>query len=507
VFGFRRRIFKQTGTLCLIFSRFFVCAFILTLTSLPSNAVVDSWQNLLAQGDIYINQQKLIEAENCFRRAVKTVQHQKPNSEDKAKCMEKLAATLVLENKTEEGMNFYRKALNITEEQYGKYSPKLVPIFFALGSIFESEGDPKKAMDLYSKAVAINEKNYGAHSLTMADSLHRLGRANFGAGNIEQAEASYKQSLSILMEQPGLSSSKELENLLSDYGDLLKKNEALDKNLLSDFQKEILKDRHGFPAPTAGVPPSAWQKEIATQTTKSSQWQNNEEQQIILRGFKQPFTESTLEPTYKTVANVLRDQNHYKQGEDYYERMIAIDIKALGSNHPAVADDLTGLAMLYISQKRYAEAKPVLLKAMAIYQEVYGNDNLLVARTRQYLALVYTKLGDTESALALYAQAFKEAHTPLQPGNLEAARMLNELAYLYYSQGRLEDACTMYQWALASTKAAVGAQNILVAACLTDYANVLSSAGRNVEAKEMSNQATLISLEHDNKGIEKSNHE
>ena len=41
-----------------------------------------------------------------------------------------------------------------------------------------------------------------------------------------------------------------------------------------------------------------------------------------------------------------------KQREEFYERMIAIDVKSLGMNHPSTARDLTGLAYIYISGKK-----------------------------------------------------------------------------------------------------------------------------------------------------------
>lgn len=499
----------------------------------------ESWQAFLADGDNNLNQQKLFEAEGCYRQALKKVHHSPHTSDDVVKCLEKLAADLALENKTEEAVSYYHKSLGTLERSYGKNSSKLVPTLFALGSIFEAEGDPKIAMKFYRRALAINEQHYGPLSPAVADSLHHLGHATFAAGQPEQAESHYKSSLAILMKQPSLSSSAQLESLLNDYNDLLKKTDNSDKNLISDFQNQVLKDRRGFPVPTTAVPPStwqkqtkalsngtddqqnkeeqkillrdfqqpltsprlkvppsAWQKQINVLSDRTSDQQNNEEQQILLRGFKQPFSNSTLAPAYKTMTDDLYSQHSYKQGEDYYERMIAIDIKTVGPYHPAVADDLTGLALLCISEHRYAEAKPLLLRALSIYESVYGSDNLLVTRTRSSLAFVLNKLGETQESLSLYDQAFKRGRIFVDPNNLQTARMLNELGFLYYSQGKLEDARTVYQWALASTKGAVGERNILVAACLTDYANVLNSLGLTAKANEMQEEVREIEVSH-----------
>jgi tetratricopeptide (TPR) repeat protein len=476
-----------------LFVKVLFCYLIVLMLSTASTwASEKDWQVLLTEGDVDIQQQKLGQAEDCFSRALKEIEHEAHSNDDMVKCLQRLASTLELEDKTNDALPLYRKSLHILEQTYGKDSPKVVPTLFAFGSIFEAEGDPKIAMGYYRRALHINEKHYGPFSPGVAESLHHLGHATFSAGQTDEAETHYKSSLAILMKQPSLSSSEQLESLLSDYSDLLKKNDNSNQNLISDFQKEVLKDRSRFPIPTTAIPASSWQKQMTISSDKSYAEQNNEEQKVILRGFKQPLSSSTLAPAYKTISDDLYGQHSYKQGEDYYERMIAIDIKALGPYHPSVADDLTGLALLYISQQRYAEAEPLLRRALSIYESVYGSDNLLVTRTRSSLANVLNKLGQTKQAMALYGEAFNKGHLAMDPNNLQTARMLNELAFLYYSQGKLEEARTVYQWALASTKGAAGEQNILVAACLTDYSNVLRSLGLIAEANKMSERVQEI---------------
>jgi tetratricopeptide (TPR) repeat protein len=450
------------------------------------------WQILVSEGDINLNRQKLAQAEQCFINALKEIEHQSHSNDDKVKCLERLASTLVLENNTIDALPYYRKSLSLLEHTYGKDSPKIVPTLIALGSIFESDGDPKIAMEYYQRALHINEKHYGPLSPAVANSLYRLGHAQFNNGQTDQAEKHYKSSLNILMQQPSLSSSNQLADLLSDYGDLLRKNDNSDNSLISYFQREELKDRSQFPVPTTAVPYSAWQKQMTTMSDKSSVDQNDEEQKVLLRGFKQPFDNATLAPAYKIMADDLYGQHSYKEGEAYYERMVAVDVKSLGPNHPAVADDLTGLGLFYISQQKYTQAEPLFRRALAIYETVYGDKNLLVTRTRSSLAFVLNKLGKTQQAIALYSQALNKDNFISEPNNLQTARMLNELAFLYYSQGKLEEARTLYQWALASTKGAVGAQNILVAACLSDYSNVLRSLGLIAQADEISEQVREI---------------
>ena len=426
-----------------------------------------AWQRQLADGDRRLARQELLPAEDCYRQALKEVKFVPHSGDDAVQCMESLAAVLQLENKTDKSVPVYKKARHIIEHTYGKETPKLLPILLALGAIAESEGYPQAAIRLYAQALAINENSFGPTSVAVAESLHSLGRANFNDGQRLEAENHYRSSLSILMQQPSLSSSVELESLLSDYIDLLKKLDIPTKILRSDFQSEMLKDQSASLHPTMAVAASSWQKEVSARLARQSE---NKPEQLPLRGFKK----SVDQP----ADSIKRDNNTAFQtphrdagGKDFYERMIAIDIKALGPNHPAVADDLNALAGLYVSEHEYDKAKPLIMRALAIYESVYGADNLLVTKTRAVLAFVSKDGNETEGSIAGHV-ALSLVHIPLQSERLEIARRLNELAFLCYCQGKLQDALTVYRWALSSTEHATGERSVLSAACLTDYEKV-----------------------------------
>jgi len=464
-------------------------------------AAESTWQKLESQGEQAFNQQNFSQAEDYYRQALKALESSSHTSDEEVQCLRKLATVLTLEDKTEQAKAIYQRSLKLVQKDYGPDSPKIVPSLFSLGSIYEAEGDPAAAMQLYQRAININEKHYGPFSPGVAASLHHLGRASASAGLIDTAERHYKRSLAILEKQPGLDASTQMEELLRDYGDLLRKKDTIGKDLISDFQNEILKDKVGSTAtaPKTSAPPpqdSAWQRQVTAHLHATKQSETNEEPRVALRGEIGPFSNSTLAPIYDTMSSAVYRQSRYQQGEPLYKRMIAIDVQSLGENHPAVADDLSGLALLYMAQGRYQEAEPLLKRALSIYETAYGNDNMLVIRTRQSLASVYNHLGKPEQSADAYTRALADAKVALGPNNLETARMLNELAFLYYRQGKLEDAATLYQWALASTEGSVGPHNQLVAACLKDYAQVLHSLGRNDEAAKMEERSEYISAKN-----------
>lgn len=515
---FARNLVSRRACSVLLLSSVLCSAQYGCITILPSAsaATETTWNSYYDQGMDAFSRQSLAQAEQLFRQALSLAEHQSKNPTDIEQCMLKLADTLTLRDKTSEAQRLYSTLLDILIKRYGKNSPQIAPVLLALGSIQESEGDHSNAMDYYQRALQINEKHYGPYSPAVASSLHRIGRVDCKAGNRSQAKLHYRRALSILSQQPELTASGQLENLIRDYGDLLKGDDNSNKDLIRDFNEDIgvravshpietstphpelppqSSSNAGAPVPTgsaATAAGSAWQQQSRFQLNASRQSQSDEDPQVVLRGMEKPESTASLSPAYKVLNDSLFKQNRYEKGESYYQRMIAVDTNALGPNHPSLANDLTGLAQLYIARQRYAEAEPLLIRALPIYEKTYGADTLLTINTRATLASVEFHLGKVEQAAELYRTALNSGQSALGPNSLETARILNDLAYLYFHQGKLQEACTFYEWALASTEGAVGQRDPLVAACLKDYAQVLRSLGKTSEATAIEERAEKI---------------
>ena len=74
-------------------------------------------------------------------------------------------------------------------------------------------------------------------------------------------------------------------------------------------------------------------------------------------------------PTLNNLASVYQAQGKYAEAEALYKRALAIREKALGQDHPDVADILNNLAIVYENQGKYAEAEGLYQRALAIKRE------------------------------------------------------------------------------------------------------------------------------------------
>jgi tetratricopeptide (TPR) repeat protein len=470
----------------------------ITISAHAAVAADAQWSTVFNNGQQALADQKLELAEEKFRKALSLVRSQSKDSADTTKCMRQLANVLALRNKTGEAQQLFQKVLANLTKQYGADSKETASTLMALGSLQEAAGDHNAAMTFYQRALAINEKSFGPYSPAVANNLHGLARATCAAGNKVEGDKHYKRAMQILSQDPSLDASKELQSLMTDYNkDLITGEDNSNRDLLRDFKKDILQQTPpATPVPGATAPSSssssAWQQQAISTARSSRDWQTDDSEKVALRGFARPLTDAALAPAYKVMNETLFTEAHYGKGEDQYQRMIAVDINALGPNHPSVANDLTGLAQLYIKQQRNAEAIPLLERALGIYDQVYGPSNPLSASTCVSLASAQFRTGNAERAATLYRRALTQTQSLGQPNSTETARILNELAYLYFTQGKLQDAVTFYQWALASTEGAFGKEDSATAACLKDYAQVLRSLGRTDDATKYDARASEI---------------
>jgi tetratricopeptide (TPR) repeat protein len=80
-----------------------------------------------------------------------------------------------------------------------------------------------------------------------------------------------------------------------------------------------------------------------------------------------------LAATLNNLAELYKEEGRYADAEPLYKRVLAISEKALGPDHPDVAQSLNNLADLYHAQGRYADAEPLYKRALASTPEQKGN--------------------------------------------------------------------------------------------------------------------------------------
>jgi len=98
------------------------------------------------------------------------------------------------------------------------------------------------------------------------------------------------------------------------------------------------------------------------------------------------------------VALLHKKTKRYDTAEELYRQALAIREKHLPAAPSALAESLNNLAMLFCAQDRYADAEPLLIRALEIRQTI--NEPLLI-QSLDNLAVLYRNTGRPAQAAPL----------------------------------------------------------------------------------------------------------
>ena len=133
-----------------------------------------------------------------------------------------------------------------------------------------------------------------------------------------------------------------------------------------------------------------------------------------------------------------------------YRRMLTIREKALGPDHPDVAQSLNNLAAIFIKQRKYAEAEQFAKRSLAIVEKALG---------------------------------------PEHPG---IAANLTTLAEVELARGRPREAEILFNRSLSLTEKSLGPENPAVAVVLMKYADFLRKTDRSAQGAALKARARTI---------------
>jgi len=98
-------------------------------------------------------------------------------------------------------------------------------------------------------------------------------------------------------------------------------------------------------------------------------------------------------------------RGRYAQAEPLLKRALAIQEKDFGSNHPATVSNLGSLANLYALQGQYAQAESFYRRALVTQEKTLGPDHPKIAMLLENIARIYRKTGREQEAEGLARRA------------------------------------------------------------------------------------------------------
>ncbi|MEM9462091.1 MAG: serine/threonine-protein kinase [Myxococcota bacterium] len=177
------------------------------------------------------------------------------------------------------------------------------------------------------------------------------------------------------------------------------------------------------------------------------------------------------------LGNVFNRHGDLDNALDHHQRALALWDKALGPDHPYVANSLMSIAFVFHEQGDLDEARAHLQRALAIKQKTLGPDHIDVATILNNLGIVLNRQGDLDNARVYYERALARRERALGPDHPDVAGSLNNLGILFYDRGDLDKARAHLERALTIKQAVLGPDHPDLAGSLGNLGNVLLDQG------------------------------
>lgn len=195
------------------------------------------------------------------------------------------------------------------------------------------------------------------------------------------------------------------------------------------------------------------------------------------------------------VGWYLGERGHYAQAEPLLQRALTIREQVLGSEHLDTAAIFDRLAWLYTVEGKYEQSEALYQRALAMKELALGHAHPDIVVTLNSLAWLYLDQGRYESAEALLQRALTIKGHALGPEDRDMAETINVLARLHFLQGKYGSSEALLRRALAISEHVWGPEHPETAILFSDLA-YLSRFQGNYEQSEALHQHALRLLEH-----------
>jgi Tfp pilus assembly protein PilF len=193
-------------------------------------------------------------------------------------------------------------------------------------------------------------------------------------------------------------------------------------------------------------------------------------------------------------AESLYEKGKYAEAHPLLEKALAIRRRLLGEDHPETATSHSNLAGNLDMQGKCVEAEPLHRQALATYLRALGKDHKDTAGSYNNLAVNLDMQGKHVEAEPLHRQALAIRLKAMGEGHPDNATIYNNLGINLDGQGRYAEAELLFRKALAIHIKALGEGHRDTARSYQNLAQNLDEQGRYAEAESLQRKALAIRL-------------
>ncbi|WP_420629247.1 tetratricopeptide repeat protein [Candidatus Leptofilum sp.] len=192
------------------------------------------------------------------------------------------------------------------------------------------------------------------------------------------------------------------------------------------------------------------------------------------------------------VGHYVKLRGSYAAAMRFYEQALAIRQQVLGDDHPDTAQSLNNMGLLLNDIGHLAEARLYLKQALTIRQQVLGDDHPDTAQSFKNMGILLQDSGQLSEAQPFFEQALAIYKKVLGDDHPDTARGLTNMGLLLKAMEQLAEAQPFFEQALAIYKKVLGDDHPTTASGLNNMGFILQAMGQLAEAQPFYEQALTI---------------
>ncbi len=196
--------------------------------------------------------------------------------------------------------------------------------------------------------------------------------------------------------------------------------------------------------------------------------------------------------TMNMQATALIAQSKYAEAQPLLEKALEIRRRLLTDDHPDTAESYNNLGGHFFGQGKNAEAQPLLEKALEIRRRLLTDDHPATAEVYNNLGACLLGLGKRAQAQPLLEKALEIRRRLLTDDHTDTANSYNNVAYVLKAQGKYKQAQPLYEKALEINHRLLTDDHPYTAICLDNLAGNLDDQGKFAAAQPLYEKALEI---------------
>jgi tetratricopeptide (TPR) repeat protein/tRNA A-37 threonylcarbamoyl transferase component Bud32 len=199
-----------------------------------------------------------------------------------------------------------------------------------------------------------------------------------------------------------------------------------------------------------------------------------------------------LKGAYRGLAFLANNLGRYEESVGRYQDLLAIEVRALGPEHPAVAEVLLDMAQPLESLERYDEATAAAKRALAIWEGVAGAESADVASALHILGNIERDRKHIDRSIDYTQRALAVEERAYGPDSPKVANLLNDVAMTLVGAHRYDEARGMMERARDIYVRVNGPEHPTVCMALVNLAQVERESGHPARARADDAEAVAV---------------